>query len=61
MVTKTIHVVMHFGDGSFKDIEVEATDPDEAVEQARDWVNDNAWLEVRDEASDEVLASTTLA
>jgi hypothetical protein len=55
------NVVMHFGDGSFKDIEVEATDPDEAVEQARDWVNDNAWLEVRDEASDEVLASTTLA
>lgn len=39
-------VVMQFGDGSSKEIEVEATEPDEAVEEAKQWVLDNAWFEV---------------
>lgn len=42
-------VLMQFGDGSFKEIEVEETDPEEAVESARQWVRDNAWFEVQDE------------
>jgi hypothetical protein len=50
-------VLMQFGDGSFKEIEVEATEPDEACEEARTWVADNAWFECQDEegerASDE--------
>lgn len=53
-------VIMHFGDGGFKDIEVEADDPDEAVEEARTWVGDNAWFEVQDEQGD-VKASTSLS
>jgi len=42
-------VAMHFGDGSFHLIEVEATDPDEACEEARTWVKDNAWFQVDDD------------
>lgn len=38
---------MQFGDGSFKEIEVEAADPDEACEEARTWVADNSWFEVQ--------------
>ena len=52
-------VLMHFGDGSFKEIEVSATDPDDAVREARDWVNDNAWFEVDDEQGN-VLAEERL-
>lgn len=50
---------MHFGDGSFKLIEVTETDPDDAVEAAATWVNDNAWFEAHDE-QDEVVATATL-
>ena len=39
-------VLMQFGDGSHKEIQVEAEDPEKACEEARDWVNDNAWFEV---------------
>ena len=53
-------VVMQFGDGSSKEIEVEATDPDEAVEEAKDWVKDNAWFEVYDETGLETLAEERL-
>lgn len=53
-------VTMHFGDGSSKDISVESNDPEEAVEQAKDWVSDNAWFEVTDPAHDEVLAMERL-
>lgn len=49
-------VLMQFGDGSFHGIEVEATDPDEACEEARDWVNSNAWFEVQDPNGNETLA-----
>jgi flavin-binding protein dodecin len=54
-------VTMHFGDGSFKELEMVATDPDEAVKEAKDWVTDNAWFEVTDPSNDEVVASVTLA
>ena len=53
-------VQMQFGDGSFKDIEVEATDPEEAVEEARTWVRDNAWFEVVDTSTDAKLAEVRL-
>lgn len=53
-------VHMHFGDGSFKEIEVGATEPDEACEEARDWVNDNAWFEVEDASTGEKLAETSI-
>lgn len=53
-------VTMQFGDGSFKEIEVTADDPDEAVEEARDWVRDNAWFEVEDEETNEKLAEVPL-
>ena len=53
------NVLMHFGDGSFKEIEVPAEDPEEAVEEAKDWVNDNAWFEVQD-SQGEVLAEEHL-
>lgn len=42
-------VLMQFGDGSHHEISVEATDPEEAVEEARTWVKDNAWFEVYDD------------
>lgn len=47
-------VTMQFGDGSFKEIEVESNDPEEAVIEARDWVSDNAWFEVTTESGYEV-------
>lgn len=49
-------VLMQFGDGSHKEISVEATDPDEACEEARDWVNDNAWFEVYGDDGGEQIA-----
>jgi len=52
-------VTMQFGDGTFKEIEVAATDPEEAVEEAKNWVSDNAWFEARDEQGD-VLAEERL-
>lgn len=45
----TTTVLLQFGDGSHKEIEVEADDPEEAVEEAKDWLRDGAWLEVQDE------------
>jgi flavin-binding protein dodecin len=54
-------VLMQFGDGSSKEIEVSATDPDEAVEEARTWVSDNAWFEVYDESGLETLAEVQLS
>ena len=53
-------VTMHFGDGSFKLLEMTSDDPQEAVEEAKNWVNDNAWFEVSDPNSGEKLASVTL-
>jgi flavin-binding protein dodecin len=53
-------VQMHFGDGSFKEIEVESSEPDEAIQEARDWVSDNAWFEVMDEEGLKVLAEERL-
>jgi hypothetical protein len=44
-----MQVLMQFGDGTFKEISVGATDPEEAVEEARTWVKDNAWFEAVDE------------
>ena len=54
-------VLMQFGDGSSKEIEVEATDPEEAVEEAATWVKDNAWFEVYDESGLETLAEERLS
>jgi hypothetical protein len=47
---------MQFGDGSYKEIEMEDEydDPDEACEAARTWVNDNAWFEVQNEQGETV-------
>lgn len=42
-------VLMHFGDGSFHEIEVEADDPEEACEEARTYVNDNAFFRVEEQ------------
>jgi hypothetical protein len=54
-------VQMQFGDGSWKDIEVTSDDPEEAVEEARTWVKDNAWFEVADPDTDEQLAEVHLS
>lgn len=53
-------VIMQFGDGSSKEIEVEASDPDEACEEARTWVKDNAWFEVMDSNGLEVEAEVKI-
>jgi len=53
-------VLMQFGDGTFKEIDVESDDPAEAVEEARTWVSDNAWFEVSDPETDETLAEEPL-
>lgn len=55
-----MQVLMQFGDGTFKEIDVESDDPEEAVEEAKTWVSDNAWFEVTDEETDEVSAKTHL-
>ena len=52
-------VTMHFGDGSQKLVNVEATDPTAAVEEARDWVMDNAWFETLD-VDDQITAECRL-
>lgn len=52
-------VIMQFGDGSFKTVEVTSDDPETAVEEAKTWVSDNAWFEVSDEEGT-VLAETNL-
>jgi hypothetical protein len=52
-------VTMHFGDGSSKDIEVESDEYLIALEEAKEWVSDNAWFEVTND-SDEVVATTSL-
>jgi hypothetical protein len=48
-------VHMHFGDGSYKEIDVTSDVPTEAVKEALDWVMDNAWFEAEDPDSDEGL------
>lgn len=53
-------VLMQFGDGSHKEIQVEATEPEAAVEEARDWVRDNAWFEVYDDEGGEQKAELPL-
>ena len=52
-------VTLHFGDGNNHQIEVTSDDPDEAVQEARDWVEDNAWFEALDE-HDKVVASVPM-
>ena len=53
-------VTMHFGDGTFHLIDVTSTDPEEACEEARTWVKDNAWFEVDHPMTDEKLAEVPL-
>ena len=53
-------VLMHFGDGTFKEIEVVSDEPEVAVGEAADWVNDNAWFQVEDENGN-VLAEERLS
>ena len=53
-------VLMQFGDGSHKEISVDAQDPEEACKEARDWVNDNAWFEVYDDDGGEQLAEVSI-
>lgn len=52
-------VQMHFGDGSSKLIEVTSDDPDTAVKEADDWVNDNVWFEVLDDQG-QILATKNI-
>lgn len=49
-------VIMQFGDGSNKQIEVTSDDPETAVEEAKTYVKDNAWFETVDPDTDEVTA-----
>lgn len=53
-------VLMQFGDGTHKEIEVEATEAADAVNEARDWVKDNAWFEVNDPDTGQDLANVPL-
>lgn len=53
-------VTMHFGDGTHKEIEVESDNPEEAVKEAKEWVQDNAWFEATDSDTDKVLAEVHL-
>jgi hypothetical protein len=52
-------VTVHFGDGTFKLIEVVSDDPQKAVQEAKTFVLDNAWFEVEDE-SGQVLATENI-
>lgn len=52
-------VVMHFGDGTFKELEMTQEDPENAVREADDWVTSNAWFEVQDEQG-QILARRNL-
>ena len=52
---------MHFGDGTSKEIEASAIDPEKAVEEIKDWVLDNAWFEVTEPETDAVIAETRLS
>jgi hypothetical protein len=59
VVVPTTMVLMHFGDGTFKELEMTEENPDDAVEQANTYVIDNAWFEVQD-ADGQVLASINI-
>lgn len=50
-------VLMQFGDSTQKELEMNATDAETAVEEAKDWVSDNAWFEVQDSQGN-VIAET---
>lgn len=43
------NVLMHFGDGTFHVIAVEAEEELDALDEARTWVRDNAWFELEDD------------
>jgi len=43
-----ILVLMQFGDGSHKEITVEVEEREEALQAARDWIDDNRWFEFAD-------------
>lgn len=53
-------VLMQFGDGNFHAIEVDADEEQEALEEAREWVRDNAWFEVADEDGQNTSAELKL-
>lgn len=53
-------VTMHFGDGTSKDIDVTATDPEKAVTEAKDWVKDNAWFEAMHDDGQNVAATENM-
>lgn len=52
-------VLMQFGDGNHQVLPVEADDPGDAVQEAKDWVLSHAWFEVQDDQG-QVLATTNL-
>lgn len=50
-------VILQFGDGTSKEIDMGDTydkEPETAVEDAKEWILDNAWLEVQDEEGNNV-------
>ena len=54
-------VLMQFGDGTHHEIQVDATDPEEACEEAQQWVKDNAWFEVYNDQGGEQIAERPLS
>jgi hypothetical protein len=55
-----VKILMQFGDGTFIPIDVESNEPESAVEEARDWVMDNAWFEAQNPDEGEILAECRL-
>jgi hypothetical protein len=58
--TAEVSVLLDFGDGSRHELQVTATDPDEALAEARDYVLDNAYLVVEDADTGATLAEGML-
>lgn len=54
-------VLLHFGDGTFHAIDVEADDPETAINEARTFVQDNAFFRVEEQDGEcRVLAEESL-
>lgn len=45
---------MHFGDGSFKEIDMGDVSAEDAAERTAEWVRDNVWFQAVDENGDDV-------
>lgn len=57
---RQILVTVNFGDGTWTDYETESDDPETAAREARDYILDNVFIQVRDADTDELLEEAHL-